>query len=48
MDILRLETVEWLAGHGETEDVRAEARDELARRRAYAVIVEGSRYDEET
>lgn len=43
MDILRLETVQWLAGHGETEDVRAEARDELARRRAKDVIP-GGRY----
>jgi hypothetical protein len=45
MDVLRLETVEWLAGHGDTPDVRAEARDELARRRAYDVVVRGGRYE---
>lgn len=43
MDILRLETVQWLALYGETADVRAAAREELARRKAWDVIV-GGRY----
>lgn len=44
MDILRLETVKWLAEHGENDEVKASARDELARRRAYDVVVKG-RYE---
>ena len=38
MDILRLETVRWLAEHGETPEVRESAREELAVRWAKYVI----------